>query len=438
MSFRRLYGKSGLSKTRNRFNISSKPLDDSLPRLVNRTVSASNHPSELSFMVNLEDFVILEQDLFTILDKFASPSLVLSACEDVWDLTSENTMNRLSSLFRDERTRDAIRYAMALQAVCVSLLHYFVSEYTLNHDMVLLMKSMTFSVHQGFLIITKFVLSRVPDDSSNPWTLRLREIIKEKKLRKHNIDNTSFLEHYNLLVVNNLKKMCRNFISKAEDPTVKALKITVLQIVRNKDIGIAEARALVDKAFGIKREALEKMESVKEPFITTPPEKPYTLVLDLDETLVHYIDTHNRGKYLPRPFVNDFLSEMAEFFEIVVFTASLQDYADWILDDLDKEKVIRHRLYRHHTIPAGTFFLKDLNKIGRDIRKVVIVDNVSENFQFNSENGILIKSWYEDQSDTALKELAVFLKQIWENKIEDVRVFLNNTRKEMLKGYERV
>lgn len=60
----------------------------------------------------------------------------------------------------------------------------------------------------------------------------------------------------------------------------------------------------------------------------------YTLVLDLDETLVHF-DPKSRT-YRPRPGVLKFLHEMSKYFELAVFTAGLKDYADWILNDLDK------------------------------------------------------------------------------------------------------
>mmetsp|Transcript_23245 Transcript_23245/g.22821 ORF Transcript_23245/g.22821 Transcript_23245/m.22821 type:complete len:128 (-) Transcript_23245:262-645(-) len=70
----------------------------------------------------------------------------------------------------------------------------------------------------------------------------------------------------------------------------------------------------------------------------------YTLVLDLDETLVHF-DPKIRT-YKPRPGVLSFLCEMSKYFELVVFTAGLKEYADWILDHLDKHSFISHRLYR--------------------------------------------------------------------------------------------
>ena len=47
-----------------------------------------------------------------------------------------------------------------------------------------------------------------------------------------------------------------------------------------------------------------------------------------------------------RPGVNKFLTELSQYFEIVIYTAALKDYADWILNSIDRKKVISHRLYR--------------------------------------------------------------------------------------------
>lgn len=82
-------------------------------------------------------------------------------------------------------------------------------------------------------------------------------------------------------------------------------------------------------------------------------EDVYTLVLDLDETLIHFemdedVDPaiEEPGYYLIRPGAIKFLNELAEYYELVVFTAAMPDYADWILDNVDRHKKISHRLYR--------------------------------------------------------------------------------------------
>ena len=57
-------------------------------------------------------------------------------------------------------------------------------------------------------------------------------------------------------------------------------------------------------------------------------------MLDLDETLIHFDPKVRR--YRPRPGVHRFLGELYRYYELVVFTAGLKDYADWILNDFDR------------------------------------------------------------------------------------------------------
>ncbi len=102
---------------------------------------------------------------------------------------------------------------------------------------------------------------------------------------------------------------------------------------------------------------------------------------------------------------------MSQLYEVVIFTAAMQDYADWVLNTIDKQKHISYRLYRQHATPTGMVFIKDLSRIGRPLNKTIIVDNVAENFQLQPDNGIFIKSWFDDTSDTALIELAPLLKR---------------------------
>lgn len=101
------------------------------------------------------------------------------------------------------------------------------------------------------------------------------------------------------------------------------------------------------------------------------------------------------------------------------------------MDQIDPNKYISFRLYRQHAIPNGPVFVKDLSRVGRDLSKMIIVDNVAENFQLQPDNGIFIKSWFDDTSDTALSELAPLLSEIVKKKA-DVREALRTFRDQML------
>ena len=161
-------------------------------------------------------------------------------------------------------------------------------------------------------------------------------------------------------------------------------------------------------------------------------DKEYTLVLDLDETLIHSpedpIDEFDRNTYNIRPGIHQFLRTMAKYFEIVIFTAGTQDYADYILDQVDIANTISHRLYRDHTSPTDGAYVKDLSKLGRELSKTIIVDNLAENFELQERNGIEINNWYDDLEDTTLSDLGLLLEEIITKKPEDVRDMLDKYR----------
>lgn len=111
----------------------------------------------------------------------------------------------------------------------------------------------------------------------------------------------------------------------------------------------------------------------------------------------------------------------------------MQDYADSVLDQIDKNGFIKYRLYRQHTSPHGHLIAKDLSKLGRDLRKVILIDNVADNFALQIENGIFIKTWYDDSTDTDLYDLMPLLKGLVENQVKDVRKSLRSYRDQMLR-----
>lgn len=97
-------------------------------------------------------------------------------------------------------------------------------------------------------------------------------------------------------------------------------------------------------------------------FLPANAPKQYTLVLDLDETLVHFKNETGKAKFLIRPHAYSFLRNMAGHFEIIIFTAAQKEYADWILDKIDQHGVIAHRLYREHCQMNQTSHLKVTSK----------------------------------------------------------------------------
>jgi Dullard-like phosphatase family protein len=167
---------------------------------------------------------------------------------------------------------------------------------------------------------------------------------------------------------------------------------------------------------------LEK-NKVKPPFLPKldTNKYKYTLVLDLDETLVHYIEEENSAYVQVRPYADYFLKELSKYFEIVLFTAAEEDYTDIVLKELNKNNYISHVLCRKYTELNNNSYIKDLSKLGRDLSKVCIVDNNKDNFCLQPENGLFISSYYGEQNDNELYLLCGDLMKIIEIQPDDIR-----------------
>ncbi|KAF5021459.1 hypothetical protein F66182_6500 [Fusarium sp. NRRL 66182] len=179
-----------------------------------------------------------------------------------------------------------------------------------------------------------------------------------------------------------------------------------------------------------------------------------TLILDLDETLIHSMSKGGRmstghmvevrlnttyvgvggqtsiGPQHPilywvnkRPYCDEFLRRVCKWYNLVVFTASVQEYADPVIDWLETErKFFSARYYRQHCTFRQGAFIKDLSSVESDLSKVMILDNSPLSYLFHQDNAIPIQGWINDPTDTDLMHLVPLLEGL--QYVHDVRALL--------------
>ena len=257
--------------------------------------------------------------------------------------------------------------------------------------------------------ITNLFLSKISD----PHLQKLSDIFKEIK---------TFPSINYLIEIINLNKIQSNYslISPQEVYEFDTEEENNFNDNDNTEFKIEENESITTS-----RKDQDLEQKSKEPYLNPiNPKYKYTLVLDLDETLVHYISDNDSAYIQIRPGTEDFLIDLAKYYEIVIFTAALQKYADVVINSIDPNNVISYRLYRQHTISIGNSNVKDLTKLGRDLRYVIIVDNCLENFALQSRNGLKIIDFEGNEFDDELEYLKEDLIKLAKMNINDVRDYL--------------
>ena len=188
----------------------------------------------------------------------------------------------------------------------------------------------------------------------------------------------------------------------------------------------------------------ELYKNYKNVLSTKPENNKKTLILDLDETLIHsdmdflsktknydvkleiFDEVENQNEPLPlflRPGLFEFLEFASKNFELVVYTASEKIYADAIINYIEKDKkYFSMRLYRNSCIFIEPgLFIKDLRIFTpyRKMEDIILVDNSLFAFCNQLNNGILITSFFEDKTDNFLQNLEGYLEMI--KNVNDIR-----------------
>lgn len=188
--------------------------------------------------------------------------------------------------------------------------------------------------------------------------------------------------------------------------------------------------------------------------------KKKVLILDLDETLIHSLSRGGPRTFNPaskskmieiklnnvsslyyvhkRPFCDYFLTQISQWFELQIFTASVKEYADPIIDWLEEEiidslkkkgkqhkiqsssdyvkpHIFTKRYYRSDcTYRPGVGYIKDLSKYLRDdeLKNVMILDNSPISYAMHEDNAIGIEGWINDSNDRDLLNLLPLLKSL--------------------------
>ena len=226
---------------------------------------------------------------------------------------------------------------------------------------------------------------------------------------------------FNTISKNNLNQINKNLISrKKSENNIGYFSPRKKNAFEN--LSIKKNNLIVKKL--VKRQKKENINKIRIeiPYIKTPLMKKYCLILSLDKTLCYKNIITN--EIILRNGLFSFLSSIKPFYEIISFSTETKDFCDSIINMIEQDKkYFEYNFYKEHCVLYNNNFVKDISLIGRDISKIIIVDNDEKCFGLNKENGIKIKTFNEENSnDNKLFELKKILKDLYIQNFEDVRI----------------
>ena len=312
------------------------------------------------------------------------------------------------------------------------------------------------SSHQNYLILCQIIVNEINKSSlTNIYLNKISQTILKKSIIRTGFrtrDMFSKIDKKNKEILSQLK----NILNSNKSLTKLDKKFIPLPLVL-KTLDKISSNWLLDYCLKVLGMPEDKIKEVKEatyldleddliplylpipyPFLDKFIVNQYnlTVILDLDETLIRYQipdnNTFKAGNLQKRPGLDEFLSSLTKAkCELIIFTASTQEYADPLINEIEKEKqYFMKRLYRQHTVLIGDIYVKDITKLGRDLARTIIVDNDKSSFSLQKRNGILIKPFLGEENgftlDMTLDNLAVIILKIIQSNYKDIRVELEN------------
>jgi len=392
--------------------------------------------------VNIEDLIMIEEK-YILISKciyLRNYTLLYNICFEWWNYFFNSSLKgSLTQFFLDENIKLIIKTSNTLTLITILIIYDLAHKPQYFESCLNLISIMLNNCNRNFLLVCQSILSKIKPEylKGNIWVDKLREITSQlgnlelyvTQIHNNTEEIYSTITQLILNIKSNYQILNYNIINIFNNYT----ELTSDNIYR---IFMRNILRINNKEGSVLFSTLKTSYPIGNYIIKSRPIKPLTLILDLDETLMSFVySNENEGISRIRPFLYHFLDLVKQYYELILFTAATREYADPILDVIEENKgyYFNHRLYRESCTIVDNNYMKEISRIGRDIKKTIIVDNMAQNFKMEKANGILISSfWGEDSTDKALFYLGKILVSI---AIEMMEVGFNRDIREELVKY---
>ena len=404
--------------------------------------------------INIDELMLFEEKFNDVINSIDKDSGVNNQCFDLINYYKESSLcNKFEQYFNNDPQAKIIIHKSVMMIIFNAILTYHISydrEFFLTCRDYL--KFIIDYNHKSYLLLCEYISKKIPESSyENIWVKKLLSMLKENlkhldeknknfiqylttrgyDIPKKNINFIYEIKFYSNWIQKYVKVLLKNF---SDDPLKNNFinffnDLNIISHEKLHEFFKKKVIKIINKNASFSGCDISQYDEIKPvieaPYLKNPLTKKFCIVLDLDETLIFLgEDENNKNKGILkfRPGLLQFLSKIKKYYEIIVFTSATKEYGDKIEDIIEKDKKFFDvRLYREHTIIYENELVKDISRIGRPLEKIIIVDNMPQNFRLQKENGINIKAfWGDDQKDNALSALGIILKNIAKN-FDDVR-----------------
>ena len=401
--------------------------------------SESDQRKEKSAVLNIEEILMTEEKLSAVISCIQNGATCEEECFDWFNSYFHTALsNNIEKYFIKDEYVKIIRRAINLNVFSLMLCYDLSYNPRLFVEFQYKLHEIMSYNHIILILISKYFSNKIIDH--NLWVNKLEQLINKYDPTLKNA----------LRIIKEILYYC-NILIKLIPEILNIYQNTDFMLIYNQLDNITSQilyniyREKIHRIINLNGSILASSSYFKNnktnvnipvPYIGNKSNKPYTLVLDLDETLIHFKANPNNeesGTIKIRPYLYQFLDKIKKYYELVVFTAATQEYADPIINALEaNKKYFDYRLYRDHTIIIDNDFVKDLSKLGRDLSKIIIVDNMEQNYKLQKNNGITIRPfWGKDNEDSALIDLLDILIKIAEKNL-DVRTGLKLFKEDII------
>ena len=401
--------------------------------------SESDKGKEKSAVLNIEEILMTEEKLSAVISCIRSGTTCEEECFDWFNSYFHTALsNNIEKYFIKDEYVKIIRKAVNLNVFSLMLCYDISYNPGLFNECQYKLNEIMLFNHTILILISKYLSNKIIDH--NLWVNKLEQLInKYDPSLKNALRIVKEIFYYSNMIFKLIQEILTvyqngDFIviySQLENLPSQGLyniyREKIHRIINQNGSILASSSYFKNNKTNV---------SIPVPYIGNRSSKPYTLVLDLDETLIHFKANPNNeesGTIKIRPYLYQFLDKIKKYYELVVFTAATQEYADPIINALEQnKKYFDYRLYRIHTIIIDNDFVKDLSKLGRDLSRIIIVDNMEQNYKLQKNNGITIRPfWGKDNEDSALIDLLDILMKIAEKNL-DVRTGLKLFKEDII------